>query len=57
MDDYERVREARDRAGRVVLVGENDHYKPLAVCLRRLLADGVDRGHGVRALHDDRRSG
>jgi predicted dehydrogenase len=25
----------------VVLVGENDHYKPLAVCLRRLLAEGV----------------
>ena len=39
--DYERVREARDRAGRVVLVGENDHYKPLAVCLRRLLAEGA----------------
>ena len=41
MADYERVRDARDDAGRVVLVGENDHYKPLAVCLRRLLADGV----------------
>lgn len=39
--DYERVRDARDRAGRVVLVGENDHYKPLAVCLRRLLAEGT----------------
>ena len=39
--DYEQVREARDRAGRVVLVGENDHYKPLAVCLRRLLAEGA----------------
>ncbi|CAN5843014.1 hypothetical protein BH18ACI5_BH18ACI5_26140 [soil metagenome] len=39
MADYEVVREARDRAGRVVLVGENDHYKPLAVTLRRLLAD------------------
>jgi predicted dehydrogenase len=38
MADYQAVREARDRAGRVVLVGENDHYKPLAVCLRRLLA-------------------
>ena len=37
--DYERVREARARAGRVVLVGENDHYKPLAVCLRRLVAE------------------
>jgi UDP-N-acetylglucosamine 3-dehydrogenase len=39
--DYERVREARDRAGKVVLVGENDHYKPLAVVLRRLLAGGA----------------
>ncbi len=41
MADYETVREAKSRAGRVVLVGENDHYKPLAVLLRRLLADGV----------------
>jgi len=41
MADYEVVREARDRAGRVVLVGENDHYKPLAVTLRRLLADNA----------------
>ncbi len=40
-EDYRAVQEARDRAGRVVLVGENDHYKPLAVTLRRLLADGV----------------
>jgi predicted dehydrogenase len=39
--DYRRVLEARNRAQRVVLVGENDHYKPLAVCLRRLLAEGV----------------
>lgn len=39
LEDYERARAARDRAGRVVIVGENDHYKPLAVCLRRLLAD------------------
>ena len=39
--DYRSSLEARNRAGRVVLVGENDHYKPLAVCLRRLLADGV----------------
>jgi predicted dehydrogenase len=37
--DYRTVVEARDRAGRVVLVGENDHYKPLAVRLRRLLAE------------------
>ncbi len=41
MQDYETVRAARDTAGRVVLVGENDHYKPLAVTLRRLLAEGV----------------
>jgi predicted dehydrogenase len=39
--DYEAVLAARQRAGRVVLVGENDHYKPLAVCLRRLLRDGA----------------
>ena len=39
--DYATVAEARDRAGRVVLVGENDHYKPLAVYLRRELARGV----------------
>jgi predicted dehydrogenase len=41
MEDYGRAVTARDRANRVVLVGENDHYKPLAVCLRRLLAEGV----------------
>ena len=41
LKDFETVREARDRAGRVVLVGENDHYKPLAVTLRKLVADGV----------------
>ena len=41
MGDYEAVRDARDRSGRVVLVGENDHYKPLAITLRTLLADGV----------------
>jgi predicted dehydrogenase len=39
--DYAAAIEARDRAGRIVLVGENDHYKPLAVALRRLLADGA----------------
>jgi predicted dehydrogenase len=38
LEDYETVRRARDRANRVVLVGENDHYKPLAVELRKLLA-------------------
>ncbi|MXY26152.1 MAG: Gfo/Idh/MocA family oxidoreductase [Acidobacteria bacterium] len=41
MEDYEQVCASRDRAGRTVIVGENDHYKPLAVCLRRLLADGA----------------
>jgi predicted dehydrogenase len=41
MQEYEMVREARDRAGRIVMVGENDHYKPLAVTLRRLLAEGA----------------
>jgi len=37
--DYETVIAARDEAQRVVLVGENDHYKPLAVTLRTLLAE------------------
>jgi predicted dehydrogenase len=41
MADFRAAVAARDRAGRVVLVGENDHYKPLAVVLRRLLAEGV----------------
>lgn len=41
MAEYRAAVEARDRAGRVVLVGENDHYKPLAVCLRRLLREGA----------------
>lgn len=40
-DDYISIIAQRDRGGRTVLVGENDHYKPLAVCLRRLLAEGV----------------
>ena len=39
--EYEQACAARDRAGRVVLVGENDHYKPLARCLRRLIGEGV----------------
>ena len=41
MAEYEQAVAARDAAGRVVLVGENDHYKPLAVHLRRLLAQQV----------------
>ena len=39
MRDFETAAAARDRAGKVVLVGENDHYKPLAVTLRKLLAE------------------
>jgi len=39
--DYQSAVAARDKAGRTVLVGENDHYKPQAVRLRRLVADGV----------------
>jgi predicted dehydrogenase len=39
--DYDTVIAARARADRVVLVGENDHYKPLAVHLRRLLREGA----------------
>jgi len=41
MDDYRTVLNARAKADRVVLVGENDHYKPLAVTLRALLAEGA----------------
>jgi predicted dehydrogenase len=41
MEDYRTAVAARDRAGRVVLVGENDHYKPLAVRLRALVAGGA----------------
>ncbi len=41
IEDYGMAIRARDVARRVVLVGENDHYKPLAVTLRRLLAEGA----------------
>src|SRR5262245_22738984 len=41
MTDYRNALAARDRARRVVIVGENDHYKPLAVCLRRILAQDL----------------
>jgi predicted dehydrogenase len=41
IEDYQTVIRARDQANRVVLVGENDHYKPLASYLRKLLAAGV----------------
>jgi predicted dehydrogenase len=39
--DFQTVIDARNHADRVVLVGENDHYKPLAVTLRRELAGGA----------------
>jgi predicted dehydrogenase len=39
--DYETVLEAKTKVRKVVLVGENDHYKPLAVCLRSLLRRGA----------------
>ena len=41
LEDYETVLDAKARTRKVVLVGENDHYKPLAVCLRDLLKRGV----------------
>jgi predicted dehydrogenase len=41
LEDYQTVLAARDRAARVLLVGENDHYKPLAVALRQLIRQGV----------------
>jgi UDP-N-acetylglucosamine 3-dehydrogenase len=40
-EDFQTVIDARNRADRVVLVGENDHYKPLALTLRRALAAGA----------------
>jgi predicted dehydrogenase len=39
--DYRAAIDARNKAGRVICVGENDHYKPLAVCLRRLVKEGA----------------
>ncbi len=41
MADYVTARAARDAAGRIAIVGENDHYKPLAVCLRGLIKRDV----------------
>jgi predicted dehydrogenase len=40
IEDYLAVQAARDQAERVVLIGENDHYKPLAVSLRSIVASG-----------------
>ena len=41
LEDYHTAAAARDAAQRVVMVGENDHYKPLAVRLRALIAEGA----------------
>ena len=41
IEDYDAAIDARNQAKRVVLVGENDHYKPLAVVLRKLVAQGA----------------
>src|SRR5687767_15428915 len=41
IDEFRAAIDARNQAKRVVLVGENDHYKPLAVVLRKLVADGA----------------
>jgi predicted dehydrogenase len=41
MEDYRAAIAARDTARRTVLVGENDHYKPLAAMLRSMLASGT----------------
>ena len=38
IEDYRTAIDVRNQAKRVVLVGENDHYKPLAVLLRTLVA-------------------
>ena len=39
--DFTAAIAARDRARKVVIVGENDHYKPQAVRLRKLIAGGA----------------
>jgi predicted dehydrogenase len=41
IEDYRAAIDARNEAKRVVLVGENDHYKPLAIVLRKLIAQGA----------------
>jgi predicted dehydrogenase len=41
LQGFQAAQAARDAAHRVVLIGENDHYKPLAVTLRKLLAEGA----------------
>jgi predicted dehydrogenase len=41
IEDYRTAIDARNAAQRVVLVGENDHYKPLAIVLRKLIVQGA----------------
>jgi len=41
LDAFRLALTARDRAKRVVIVGENDHYKPLAEHLRQVISEGV----------------
>jgi predicted dehydrogenase len=41
IEDYRAAIDARNHTKRVVVVGENDHYKPLAVVLRKLVAGGA----------------
>jgi predicted dehydrogenase len=41
IEDYRTAIDARNAAQRVVLVGENDHYKPLAIVLRKLILQGA----------------
>ena len=41
MPEYAQAVDARDRAGRTVMVAENDHYKPLAEVLRKQLQRGA----------------
>ena len=40
-EEFAAAAAARERAGCTVMVGENDHYKPLAVTLRRWIAEGI----------------
>ena len=41
MEDYRAAIAVRDASRHTVLVGENDHYKPLAATLRSMLAGGA----------------
>jgi len=52
-NDYLSIIARRDQAGRTVLVGENDHYKPLAVPAAPA-GRRRDRRDGVRAFREHR---